>query len=290
MAQRHQQRPFQELGVIITSWRSPRFKSALALYKQGAKGKPFSFSYSTYADFERGVTLPSIHQILEIADYFEQDRALAALHWVQIQMPSDLKALFNPQAAAAFPTNTPIRHHPPSYEDEEGVPPLSLENTWVLGPQEHKLLREHPTLIDALLLMAVEYPHSQSTEALGGTAVVKALEPFVNEGRILKDGDALRLKDPFFHIPKSKEWKQTRENNAMRAFAKIMAGLDDTQLSAGLGFHGVVTRKLTAEEAQRLSAMLRSVENDMLSTRPGGKRRVYSFMAALGPRKLEPGE
>lgn len=285
MAQRNQERPFQKLGAIIESWRAGRFKSALSLYKQHAKNKPFSFSYSTYADFERGVTLPSISQILEIADHFEQDRAQVALLWAQIQMPPDLKYLFNPEAAAPFPT---MAASPSLPVDEDAVAPLSLENTWVLGPQEHKLLKQRPDLIDALLHLAVEYPRWQSSEALGGPDVTKLLESFVKEGRILEDAGNFRLKDPFFHIPKSREWKEVRVNNARRAFSRIMEDLDDAQLSAGTGFHGVVTRKLTAEEAQKLTALLQTVEKEMLSTKPGGKRRIYSFMAALGPRKLRP--
>ncbi|MGZ3697485.1 MAG: hypothetical protein ACXWP5_05230, partial [Bdellovibrionota bacterium] len=142
MAVRKDDRPYLALGQLLESWRRTKFRSALALFK----ATKFSFSYAAYADFERGVTLPSIDAIVELAHFLKQEPSQAALLWARLQMPTkQLQELF------LFERRKRARDVPAPATEEKSPAP-SFENTWVFGPRERALLLKHPWFWDVCMV------------------------------------------------------------------------------------------------------------------------------------------
>lgn len=291
MAKRNKEAHYRELGDLITRWRMKSHSSALALYrgenKESSKHvhKVFSFSYSSYADFERGVALPSIDQMLEIAAHFSEPREAAALAWARVQMPLDLRRLFSPYPSQGVAL--PDSKEGPKIPEGKVVPQLSLENTWVLGPAEREIFLKHPWIIDPLLLMAVEFPDPVAIEDLGGKEVLEILKPCIDQKRIHVNADGLRLHDPFFHLPRNREWQVVRRQNIIHAAKRMMEDIDPQSIDSGAVFQEAVTRKLTAEEARALVTHLDRIKDTFFKTQPEGRRETYSFAAVLAPRPLK---
>ncbi len=287
MAKRHLKPIFQDLGELIVKWRGIDHASALAVYR--THDKPFSFSYSSYADFERGVALPSLDQALEIAAFFKQSREAMALAWVKAQMPADLKGVFSPHPSSGLdlPIAAPAEHQTVA-QHNKNVAPLSLENTWILSPLERDLMLKHPWIIDTFLQLALEYPDSIPPENLGPPEVLEILAPCLQQGRIVKTLSGYKLNDPYFYLPRTKDWQQVRKQNLLRAASQMMETMRPEDLEDKTAYQDVVTRKLTRAEAQALVAHLEKIKDSFFKTSPHGVREVYSFSAVLAPRRFKP--
>lgn len=285
MSNRKNHLPYRELGRLLEDWRSTRFRSALALFREAR----FSFSYYTYADWERGALLPGIDGILELARYFKVDERPAILRWAEVQMPSPrLKSLFRQgQPGLAAP-------EAPAGEAETAAP--TFENTWVFGPREQEAIKRHPWFFDLCMRLAGAHPNALSYKELGmrkqaelDEFVRHRLQPWIAQGRMTYKDKRLSLAAPHFHLPKTGGWQETRQLNLKRAFERVTAKIDSKALAEGRASREVITRTLTGGQITAWSERLGALATEFLSLpyETGAEPALtYSFIALFGERVL----
>ncbi len=286
MATRVKGKKFLELGEILQKWREPEHRSALALFRD-RKAK-FTFSYSSYADFERGATLPTPEILIELALFFKQDPSLALLTWAKVQMPSrEYRQVFDNRGASRS-------DKAPDYA-QMGTPP-SFENTWVFGPAELKTLQKHPWLWDLCLILATRYtdeiPFSKMILPEGVTPEKLCsdhLRDWIDRNCIIASETGLKLHYRHIHLPRTSEWEQIRLSNLQRALQNLSENISQSILNEGLAYRELVHRSLTPEQAKRWSAELKKFEAAFKAdpyVDDHSRNQTHAFMAVLGPRKL----
>ncbi|MBY0472647.1 hypothetical protein K2X30_15890 [bacterium] len=244
MPVRKKDRPYLDLGNLFEKWRSRKFSSALKLFQE----TEFSFSYSAYTDFERGVTLPSVPAVVEIAKKLGQEPDLALLLWARVQMPSSrLRALFDKR-------NTP--------KEKTAQQQPNFENTWVFAASEKSQLEKSPWLWDLVILLAISFPHEVSLNELMRTGkgiarqeLLNAVQPWIGAGHIQQTKSGLQLVKRYVHLPKTEEWETIRLANFKRAVESIT-----------VPYRTLLHRGLTAEEARAWTKRLGELEQEFLST------------------------
>lgn len=273
------------LGELLEQWRDERYRSALALFKEAK----LSFSYSVYADFERGVTLPSVEALLEIAKFFGKDPAEAILLWAQVQMPSpELKALFATRASSRVP------HPSPS----NVVAPPSLDNTWVFGPKEKPLLKKSPWLAEVLIALLNRFPEElpfsdvPAPKTVTAAALVKkVITPWITGGFVAATKTGIRLTHRHLYIPRTNDWDEIRVQNLRRALDAILKRANSELYNQDLCYFEVSHRQFTQEQAKQWIAQLRRMEKEYKSMpyvkNPSGEDRTHALVMVFGPRKLK---
>lgn len=206
--QKVNEEPYLELGNLLQAWRKESHSSALSFYKENK----ISVSYSVYANFERGKILPPPAFIAEFAELLGKQPAEAMYLWARLQMPT-------PELAAIFDkTNAP--RLPAKAAAEDSVSPPELENTYVMGSVEMKLMLKYPFFWDLITAMTIVHPEEIRFDNLKlprGMTKKKLLEevllvPITAEKIIVSD-TGMKLATPHAHIPKTKEWDKVRASN-----------------------------------------------------------------------------
>lgn len=277
--------PYQELGNLLQSWRSTKFRSALAIFKEAK----LPFSYSVYTDFERGATLPSVDELLAVAKYFSADPDDALLLWAQVQMPNEkYRALFR-KDRRRIQRNAKDLTPDKSSLDRNTTPP-TFENTWVFGPADHDLLLKAPWLFDIWRILSMAYPSEVKWNDLPipDRAVFDA---WALSGHIITTQNGARLKSPHFHVPKTAEWDDVRINNIKRTLDILTREVTPELLRSGHAYRELVHRTLTREQAKKWVERLQTFETELKDDAYDGSSSInemYALVAMLGPRKLKP--
>ncbi|MCM2278649.1 MAG: hypothetical protein NDJ89_11300 [Oligoflexia bacterium] len=284
MATRKKGQPYRELGIVLEKWRRGKFRSALALFKEAK----FSFSYSTYADFERGVTLPSPVELVELARFFGETPHDALLSWARVQMPSrETKAIFSPVTGV-------LKKAKDFVPEARSATAPNFENTWVFGDSERKLLLARPWLWEACQSLMSVYPDEAPFDEIplpAGEDARAALATWISEGKIHASETGLKLARPHLYLPRAPEWEEVRRGNYERAFAQVLGGLSPEAAQKGEGFRGLSHRALTQAQLKAWVEELRRVEREFLADplvprAPGEEEPTYALMMVLGPRPL----
>lgn len=285
MAAKPKAKPYQELGLLIESWRAEKFRSALALFKEAE----FSFSYRIFADFESGATLPSLEAILELARFFGKDETIAIFHWVRAQLDSeDLRARFVGLARDA-------ELHRRLETASASQPQPSFENTWIFGLPEKKALLEAPWLSDVFAALLAAFPNEVAAASLplpddisADETVSKYLSFAIQSGYVIGSKTGLKLRNPYIHLPRTEEWSEVRCNNIRRALEYVLGGITEGQITAGTGHRELTVRKLSSSQAIAVTKELKDLELKLdliLSSEAGGSQlENYALVQVFGRR------
>ncbi len=252
MASRQKARPYRELGALLEGWRDGRYNSALALFKENK----FSFSYTLYTEFEKGVTLPPVAALLELVAYFKQSPDKALLLWAKVQVPKPYQKVFEMPAIPEADQEREESHSP------------SFDNTWVFGHDELARLKISPWLWELLLAASVAYPLEVPLEELpcpSDVAIKDVLEgdlrSWIDHRFLLCSENGLRLRLPHIHIPKSEEWMEVRNGNTRRALDALLDATSYEAQAKGGAYRELIHRPLTQRQAQKWVTVLRNLEN-----------------------------
>ena len=283
MARRNQDRPYRELGDLLRSWREPQYRSALAL----TRDHKFSFSYSTYADMEKGAALPTIEQLIEVADFFNQPLEDAVFTWARVQMPSEqLQRLFRTrqnQTARALYQRTGDKPTP--------------ENSWVLGPADLDLLLKVPMLNELLNCLTRQHPEEVPFRDLDlqGLSADEFCEQYLNlwlnTGYMQRSKSGLRLRYPHIYVPRTGEFLKLRQKSVSRAVERIfqanpgIGGERETEAHAG-----VLVRALSPGQRTRWVHRLQALEAEFKAERYEAKEdeeeTLFTLVTVFGAREL----
>lgn len=282
-----------ELGELILSWRSEKFRSALALFKE----TKFSFSYYSYVDFEKGSLLPTVGQLLELAKFFKQDAKNAVLIWAKCQMPNaELKSVFELAHTSLSAGQRPAEVK--ASEDEAATLPPMLENTWVFNEADRKLLLKWPTHWELCLKLALRFPRVVRFNELGFASqkefenfCEKSLGPWMEQGRIVGNETGLRLALPHLHLPKSEPWHEVRNGNVQRAANALLENLTPNSLKEQTAYRGLLNRNLSPKLMKKWVTKLQKLEEEILAESydadPTERLKTCSLLMLFGERKLK---
>lgn len=286
---RKKDQPYLELGETFIAWREGRHRSALAFYNSSK----FTFSYSAYADFERGVALPTIETTLEIAACHGVDAQDAAMAWAKCQMPT-------PQLKAAFATRARKRAAndvtPADSRQAEATAP-SMENTWVFSLGDQAAFKKSPWLADLLMRLVRQYPDALDYKELGfktpaGFQKFKTahLKPWIEQGNVLDGKEGLKLARPHYYFPKSKDWQELRKALFLRATERVSGRIDAKELELGDALRALESRTLSKAQRQRWVKRIQGLVTEFLADpyeRSPEPHAVMSLAIALGERPLD---
>lgn len=288
--------PYVDLGILLENWRRSKFRSALSFFKANS----LSFSYSTYMEFERGIALPSPGQIVELAQLLGQDSFSGIKKWVQVQMPTlQLRQAFEAANTSDHKRRTSDAPKPPTpvVEPESKFSPPRFETTWVFGTKDYILLGKHPWLFDLCLGMTRAYPSELTWQDLGMRSA-QTFQKFVNEYlRVWKKEDhiqvsktGIKVTKPYLHLPKTEECHDLRLLFLRRALDHIAAQMTFDDLDKKVAFRGVITRTLSASQAQDWVKKLEILEQQFLAEpeiENKGEGVLHSLVLGLGRRVTE---
>lgn len=279
-------RPYAELGDLLARWRGERHRSALAFHRAGR----FSFSYSTYADYERGASLPVPAEILEVARSTGHSPDEAIWVWGRVQMPTrELRKLFS-RAEAPAPSREQLEEEAQSREPD-------FENTWVLAEPDRRALLDHPWLWKCVLALVARFPRALPIERLPlptdvtPTEARRALKPWLERGALESLREGVRLASQHVHLPRGADWEEVRRNNYRLAAQELLAGIAPPQLEALRAFRSLTHRPLTDGQLEAWIRSLRRLEREFLSepyVSSAGEtaESPYGLMIVLGRREL----
>jgi len=224
MAIRKKGNPYQELGEYIKEKRFAKYRFANALYKEAK----FSFSYSTYVDFEKGAILPSVENLIEISRFLQINVFDIVLLWAQVQMPiNELKDLFK------------YRRRPREKDPQKniGKDGLTFENTWVFNSMDREILIKAPWLWNVCVHLSLNFPKFVPVEDItrpddisAVDLVNKYLYEWIKAGHIINKGNKLCLKLPHNYLPKTDEWKEVRDNNVRNINEELIESITTKKL------------------------------------------------------------
>jgi hypothetical protein len=285
---------FRELGAKLEEWRSEQYRSCLALYKEAG----LSFVYETYVSFEKGKTLPSPSQLVEIAHRFQKDPRVVLLIWAKVQMPlSSLDELFDTEMYRLEKKS----ENPNLKQPKGGVitPERSLENTWIMNLSDRNVLLAHPWLWNVCTALGNAFPLETkfsefvlpegfvSSSGAPASELVELLKPWIENQFIVKTASGLRLRLPYIQIPRTEEWEELRRKIFSLTVDSIHAAENQVL------YRFVYQRALTAEQADEWVKRIKSVEHDY-STEPHimspaelKENQTHVLAVAFGKRRLK---
>lgn len=288
MSNRKKDCPYRELGRTLEDWRVARFRSVLAMFREAR----FSFSYYTYADYERGALLPSVADIVELAKYFNVDERQAVLRWAEVQMPSfRLKSLFS-QTSQGLAARLP-REESREPEDKQKGP--SFENTWVFGNQEQTAIRKFAWFFELCQRLAMAHPKGLSAVDLGfkkqaelDHLVRDHLQPWIAQGRMVFQQKRLFLTNPHIHLPKTGPWQEIREINLERVIGRLSKTINNHAIQTHRAHREIVTRTLSGEQIEFWAKRLHEIEAEFKAIPyiDEGTQKVYSYVSIFGERTM----
>lgn len=288
MATRLNNRPYRKLGELLRAWREEKFKSALSLFKTAK----FSFSYYSYADFERGVSLPSVEVLLEVVDFLGKDQRQAVAVWAECQMPNDeLKRLFS----ALIPRRD--EESPPASKVERNIVSSlkpSFENTWVFGPEDHRILKKAPWLWELCLSLSMFYPEEIKFSQLdlpagitGKALLGRHLRPWLEAGKIIQTKDGLKLHYEHLHLPQTDDWNEIRKGNLHRAMSQLLEAISPRSIAEKHACRDLIHRPFSHTQVEKWTKRFGQIIEEMLADPyPKSDAPTYAFTLLFGPRTL----
>jgi hypothetical protein len=270
---------FAELGKLLTEWREQNHRSAVQFNKAGK----FSFSYSKYADFERGQALPTPEELVEIARFIKKDAFDAIRVWVKVQMPTE-------ELAQRIPELEAVDAHTHGSEDPADLAPPTMDNTWVLGPTELSLLKTNPEIWDLFLCLSMDYPKEVSFKELGMSSAAELLKPWIKTGHLIASKTGVRMKYRHVHLPRSEEWNQIRIGNLKRALHAVTKEIGVEDLATGRAYRELIHRSFSPADALKWTKRLRKLEEDFKAAPYREEKKVsHCLLMVFGPRTLVSG-
>jgi hypothetical protein len=285
---RHKDRPYKELGDLLEGWRLKHARSALSFFNE--RGKKFDFSYSTYAEFESGVRLPTPANIVSLANELSEDPATALLTWARVQMPSpELKKIFITHRRAV--DMTPAKPLDKTSPKEAPAHAPTFENTWVFGPLERQAFEKSPWLWDGVIQLCTEYPNAIDEAKLPrppkGRAWAKELAAFVSSGRIRKTNHQYTLAHPHIHVPRNAEWHSVRDANFKLGLDNLLSQITFESVEAGTTHRELVSRALSIEQVRSFVTRIKEFEAEFKALPYSNQEPVYGLAIALGPKPVK---
>jgi len=275
-------RRFEKLGELLESWRKAKFRSASELFREAK----LPFSYSSYIEFERGVSLPSVAQLMELARVLGGDPAEGALVWAEVQMPNEaLRSLFRRAGQAPLVS-----------QSAPAEPPI--ENRWVFGRAEHDFLVKEPWFFEFCLKLVLAHPNEVGFQELGLSDPAefsrfqeKFLKPWILLGRLEITEKGIRAKEPHLLIPHSPDWAEIRSANFKRAYDNLQGKISADTIRRRLAFREIATRSLRPEQVEAWIAALKELDARFrglpgAEEPTGGDNLPHSLLIAFGPRDL----
>lgn len=285
MAKRKLDAPYEELGKIIVGWRKTRHRSALALYKE----QKLSFSYSTYVDYERGVSLPRVEDLVEIALAFSQDASEAVRLWAMVQMPT-------PELREVFRIDRRLEKNRKAEAPKTREAQPDFETTWVFGPNDYQLFVANPWLWDVILLLCTTFPEELPYARLkGGKEVAKNLNQtirhWLDSGYVIASDTGIRLRLPNVYVPNTPDWFALRNQNIERALHGIFADLTEEKLRKKDAFRDSINCTLSPAQLELWVDKLRELGADFRASTESfpatlGTDNLYALVMVLGKRKI----
>jgi hypothetical protein len=274
-----------EFGRTLEDWRSQHFRSALAFCNTHG----LSVSYKAYADFERGVALPSMNVLLEVAKHLKVGPLLAALRWTEVQMPdASLKDYFRSlqtaESAGKFGSRNAKKESP------------RFDNTWVMGPADQELLKKNPWLIDLVFGLLPTFPAEKSFTDIvlpRGVPVKellnKQLKDWIKGGYLIASKKGIRLRYPFVQIPDNDEWFEFRQKNFERVAQVVLGNLEPHTLRQS-SYREILTRTMTPDRAKDWVKALTDLaekfgSNEFTASPASAEKGQYSMLLLFGPRQ-----
>lgn len=259
-------RPFSAFGRILEQSRRKQFGTARSLFQEPAK---LSFSYRVYAAFERGESLPTASQLIEIADLLQMERRQTLLLWVHAQMPEGELRDFVEGLLHGICS-------PPPQGPSEGstrlvAPPSSMDNTWVLGPGDVAQISEEPWLWDLLTQLILSYPKKVSfpelviPSGLSPQALIKQyLQAWIMTGTIVVDEEGLATGQPHLRLPESDAAVRLRVGNMRRAVDSLSGSGAIDAIREGRAYRKLHCGNLSEKGARKWAEKLLALESEFL--------------------------
>lgn len=286
MANRKQNSPYSDLGTTLREARAEQYRSS----RQFVLQKQPSFSYSTYADLEKGVSLPSMEQLLEISDLLNIEPIPLLLQWLRVQIPfPELRAVFEGKALHTLISSaTSVHLSNPASDDqrikEEHKP--RLENSWIFGPGDLKLFQSHPWLWTMIHLLCQNFPETVPVaeflpeEVSAREFWQNIANRWLSAEYLIREKNSVRLLYPHVKVPNSPQWEAAKRQNTLRAFSEIVAGEGDCH---------AITRTLTPEQVATWEVKVQQLYNEFKNTDYQSQvgDPLYVLAVGFGARKLK---
>jgi len=287
MSRRKKNFPYLELGSLLQSWRKERFDTAKDLWIDAK----LNFSYSRYADFERGVSLPSIENLIEIAKYHGKEMFDVALIWAEVQMPEqELRDLFQSRRKPRE------KKQDIDIDSEPKSAAPSFQNTWVFSPAEIKHVTENLWLLDVCNALITGFPNKIALKELLIPKEIKIdllekeyLKPWIQSGHMILSEKGLSLRVPHIYIPKTPEWEEGRKNNIRRVNEHLLSNVTQEMMDLEEAYRFLMHRPLTKNQIKKWVKRVKEFESDfsndlLVNSKEDSSVKSYALYLALGPR------
>ncbi len=290
------QNRYLELGLVLRRWRSELYRTALDFHESAQ----LKIKYGAYAAFERGESLPSPEELLQIARALQKDPEQALFLWAQVQMPDpESRSWFSPERAQAERrrvNGSPSENSIGSISSNQ-IPPSRFDNTWVFNTADLKIFLRDPFWFEILIYLAMIYPQEATFEELGYPSssdqrllLEGPLSEWIKQERVAHGRQGLRLTLPYIHLPKNEAFQPVRSTLLKRTLQHILPELTPAKVQAQESHRTVVHRLLTPAESAYWCRRLGELEMEFyLATANKGAvtgRKAYAFVSFLAPRKV----
>lgn len=290
-----QPQPYELFGSFLQELRAQKFRSGLAFYKS----KEFKFSYSMYADYERGAQLPGVPVVLEIAKALDIPEKTILLKWLQVQVPENLRPEFTEGAIdSLLPKQTVAKT--PTEPPRKSIEPSNFENTWVLNQNDKDRMLKHPWLWNFITLLAVNYPNAVAWEHLGvknkserSKFIEQYIDRWIEDGHVIVNEQGLRLNQPYCHINQtSPEWMGVRKNNFKIAAEGLLENLTPDAIAANEAHRVVLNRSFSPDQLQKWVLRIKELEKEFFkapaieSNKNTTRTETHTVLLAIGKRKI----
>ncbi len=286
MSKRNQGNPFIEMGNLIRSWREEKYKSARAMFMDAK----FSFSYSYYADFEKGAACPTPENLIELASHFKKEVYDAVILWSSVQMPTeDLRNLFQSRRKSRAERES-ISHKTEKFD---------FENTWVFSEKDMEILIQTPWLWEVCIVLGMEHPEVVSINSVHLPQDVKPhelldnyLKYWIEAGRIIVKNDKIKLALPHIYIPFNDKGKKVRENNTKRVGNELIKNITQEMIDTKKAYNLLGHRPLTPGQAKKWVSILQNMEANFkeekyISSKEDPESKCYAISILFSPRELK---
>ncbi len=237
--------------------------------------------------------MPSVDQVIELAQFFGTDELPALIEWVLLQIDSEkhkkiFSDLLHNKAKKTAAVNPAEKQAP------------GFENTWVFGRLEMQSMKKNPWFLQLLQCLSFAYPHSLSFKELGfqkenefDEFVNTHLNSYIEQGKLLRSKGELKILYRHMHIPRAPEWYEMRSLNIARALNQVNDSISPESLQNNDCYREIVTRTLSEKSARAWVDRLKEIEKEFVglpydeySAANKSKTLVYSLITHFAERKL----
>ncbi len=284
----HVQRKYELFGEFLRENRKKHHRSARGFCTTVDLG----ISYPQYSRYEAGEQLPSLEQVLKIADALEAPVMDAVQAWNLAQISdADARTRFREQwrlskASESRPVEGP--GHPGAQGGLKEA--MALDDVIVFNRAHLRLFQSDPAYRD--IFTAVNCANGWATVSAIAQALHIAperLRPMLlalnDHGVIDLDGDYCKTSKSNFYFPDDADFFEIRNRNFIYEAQSILANLKAQDVATKRSYRSLLTRDLSHAQLLAVIEKLDLVMAQVLEMEHyADSERIYSVCALVGPR------